>query len=59
MQKGSSRRLDGIHVFAVEKVQIKSRKRHTLAVEHGLALYSTDGDFARFQELSWINPIPA
>jgi len=27
MQKGSSRRLDGIQVFAVDKVQIKSRKR--------------------------------
>jgi predicted nucleic acid-binding protein len=30
-----------------------------LAVEHGLTLYSTDGDFARFQGLRWINPIAA
>jgi toxin-antitoxin system PIN domain toxin len=28
-----------------------------LAVEHGLTLCSTDGDFARFQGLRWINPI--
>jgi toxin-antitoxin system PIN domain toxin len=28
-----------------------------LAVEHGLTLCSTDGDFARFPGLRWINPI--
>ncbi len=28
-----------------------------LAVEHGLTLCSTDGDFARFQGLRWPNPI--
>ena len=28
-----------------------------LAVEHGLTLYSTDGDFARFRGLRWLNPI--
>jgi len=28
-----------------------------LAVEHGLALCSTDGDFARFPGLKWVNPI--
>jgi toxin-antitoxin system PIN domain toxin len=28
-----------------------------LAVEHGVTLCSTDTDFARFQELSWENPI--
>jgi toxin-antitoxin system PIN domain toxin len=28
-----------------------------LAVEHGLTLCSTDGDFARFQGLHWLNPI--
>jgi uncharacterized protein len=28
-----------------------------LAVEHGLALCSTDGDFARFPGLRWLNPI--
>jgi toxin-antitoxin system PIN domain toxin len=28
-----------------------------LAIEHGLTLYSTDGDFARFAGLRWENPI--
>jgi len=28
-----------------------------LAMEHGLTLCSTDGDFARFQGLRWSNPI--
>ena len=28
-----------------------------LAIEHGLVLCSTDGDFARFDGLEWINPL--
>jgi uncharacterized protein len=28
-----------------------------LAIEHGLTLYSTDGDFARFPRLRWRNPL--
>jgi len=28
-----------------------------LAIEHGLALCSTDGDFARFSGLRWENPL--
>jgi hypothetical protein len=28
-----------------------------LALEHGLTLCSTDGDFARFEELNWRNPL--
>ena len=28
-----------------------------LALEHGLTLCSTDGDFARFSELDWLNPL--
>ena len=30
-----------------------------LAVEHGLTLCSTDGDFARFPRLRWENPLAA
>ena len=30
-----------------------------LAIEHGLTLYSTDGDFARFPGLKWVNPLSA
>ena len=28
-----------------------------LAMEHGLTLCSSDGDFARFQGLRWMNPL--
>ncbi len=28
-----------------------------LALEHGLTLCSSDGDFARFQALRWLNPL--
>ena len=28
-----------------------------LAIEHGLVLASTDGDFARFEGLRWENPL--
>jgi uncharacterized protein len=28
-----------------------------IAIEHGLTLYSTDGDFARFPDLRWKNPL--
>lgn len=28
-----------------------------LAIEHGLTLCSTDGDFARFREVRWENPL--
>lgn len=30
-----------------------------LAIEHGLTLCSTDGDFARFPRLNWENPLAA
>jgi uncharacterized protein len=29
-----------------------------LALEHGLIVCSTDGDFARFRSLRWENPLP-
>jgi len=28
-----------------------------LAIEHGLHLYSTDTEFARFSEIDWVNPL--
>jgi toxin-antitoxin system PIN domain toxin len=30
-----------------------------LALEHGLTVYSTDGDFARFPGVNWENPLAA
>jgi toxin-antitoxin system PIN domain toxin len=44
----------GIHSNLVPDAHLAA-----LAVEHGLALCSTDGDFARFQGLRWLNPIAA
>jgi len=28
-----------------------------LAIEHGLAIYSADTDFARFTEIEWVDPL--
>jgi hypothetical protein len=28
-----------------------------LAIEHGIVLCSADGDFGRFQDLRWNNPL--
>ena len=30
-----------------------------LAIEHGVAVFSADTDFARFSEVRWVNPIAA
>jgi len=30
-----------------------------MAIEHGIAVASTDTDFARFSEVTWINPLAA
>jgi hypothetical protein len=27
-----------------------------LCIEHGLSMVSADSDFARFEEIDWINP---
>jgi len=44
--------LPGIHANLVPDAHLAA-----LAVEHGLTLCSTDGDFARFSGLRWQNPI--
>jgi len=42
----------GIHGNLVMDAHIAA-----LAIEHGLDVYSTDSDFARFEQLRWINPL--
>ena len=46
--------LPGVHGNLVPDAHLAA-----LAVEHGLTLCSTDGDFARFRGLRWLNPITA
>ena len=42
----------GAHADLVPDVHLAA-----LAIEHGLVLCSADGDFARFEELRWENPL--
>lgn len=44
--------LTGVHGNLVPDAHLAA-----LAVEHGLTLCSSDGDFARFRGLRWFNPI--
>jgi len=44
--------LPGVHANLVPDAHLAA-----LALEHGLTLCSTDGDFARFPALRWINPL--
>ena len=42
----------GVHANLVPDAHLAA-----LAIEHGLTLCSTDGDFARFRQLKWYNPL--
>ena len=44
--------LPGVHSNLVPDAHLAA-----LAIEHGLTLCSSDGDFARFPGLRWLNPI--
>jgi toxin-antitoxin system PIN domain toxin len=44
--------LPGVHANLVPDAHLAA-----LAVEHGLIMCSTDGDFARFPGLRWMNPL--
>ena len=44
--------LPGVRANLVHDAHLAS-----LAIEHGLLLCSTDGDFARFPDLRWENPL--
>jgi hypothetical protein len=44
----------GVHANLVPDAHLAA-----LAIEHGLRLCSADGDFARFPELRWLNPLSA
>jgi len=54
------------HLDAIDRI-LESTSAHAndipdvhlaaLAMEHGLKLYSTDADFAKYADLIWINPL--
>ena len=46
--------LPGVHGNLVTDAHLAA-----LAIEHGLTLCSTDGDFARFPGLRWVDPLAA
>ena len=46
-----------IEVAAVKGDLISDAHLAAIAMEHGLTLYSTDSDFARFPALNWRNPL--
>lgn len=48
---------DLIRRYALSGPIVSDAHLAALAIEHGVALASTDGDFARFTELRWINPL--
>jgi hypothetical protein len=51
-------RLENKALTFAERNLVPDAHLAALAVEHGLTLCSTDGDFARFRGLRWLNPIP-
>jgi hypothetical protein len=36
---------------------VSDAQQAALAIEHGLTVYSADTDFARFEEITWENPL--
>jgi uncharacterized protein len=46
--------LPGVHGNLVPDAHVAA-----LAIEHGVTLCSTDGDFGRFPGLRWLNPLAA
>lgn len=44
--------LPGVHANLIPDAHLAA-----LALEHGLILCSTDGDFARFPQVRWTNPV--
>ena len=47
------------HLPALTSRLVPDAHLAALAIEHGLTLCSTDGDFAKFPGLKWHNPLAA
>lgn len=50
---------DLIQRYQISGNLITDTQLAALAIEHGLTIYSADTDFARFQEVTWENPLTA
>lgn len=46
-----------IRTYALRGNLLTDGQLAAIAIEHGLEVYSTDTDFARFKEIRWINPL--
>lgn len=46
-----------IRTYQLRANMVTDAQLAALAIEHGLTIYSTDTDFARFAELRWENPL--
>ena len=52
----------GVFLGLIEKYQLRGNlisdaQLAALAIEHGLTVYSADTDFARFTEVTWVDPV--
>ena len=48
-----------LHGSGIQANLVPDAHLAALAIEHGLILCSTDGDFGRFRDLRWQNPLAA
>jgi uncharacterized protein len=50
---------DLIRRYRISGALVTDAHLAALAIEHGVAVASTDADFARFRELRWVDPLSA
>jgi toxin-antitoxin system PIN domain toxin len=48
-----------LRTYDVRGALITDAQLAALAIDHGVPVASSDGDFARFREVEWINPLAA
>ena len=49
--------IDLVRTYAVRGALVADAQLAALAIDHGVSLASTDADFARFREITWIDPL--
>lgn len=48
-----------VRTYGVRGPLVTDAQLAALAIDHGVSLASTDADFVRFREVTWINPLAA